>query len=82
MAFDHAIRHGSARALALGKPLRGQMFLHRSRVPLDQAPIDRVTARQWAARQGQLFDPEPQPRACSPFGCRIEESRETSGEAA
>jgi hypothetical protein len=79
VSFDHAIRHGSARALAAGKPLRGQMFLHRSRVPLDLAPIDHVTSREWAARQGNLFDPaETEPRACSPFGCRIEESREAA----
>src|SRR4051812_13156948 len=48
--FDAAMRHGAARANAQGQPLRGQMFLHRSRVPLDQAPIDRVTAREWQAR--------------------------------
>ncbi|GAA3449641.1 hypothetical protein [Dactylosporangium matsuzakiense] len=34
VAFDAAIRHGSARA-ADGHPLRGQFFLHRRRVPLD-----------------------------------------------
>ncbi|MER7276652.1 hypothetical protein ABT369_19630 [Dactylosporangium sp. NPDC000244] len=37
VAFDAAIRHGSARATAAGHPLRGQFFLHRQRVPLDQA---------------------------------------------
>ncbi|MFI7025714.1 hypothetical protein [Micromonospora sp. NPDC049900] len=36
VAFDHAIRDGSARANADGHPLRGQFFLHRQRVPLDQ----------------------------------------------
>ncbi|WP_432832980.1 hypothetical protein [Dactylosporangium sp. CA-092794] len=35
VAFDAAIRHGSARANADGHPLRGQFFLHRQRVPLD-----------------------------------------------
>jgi hypothetical protein len=55
------------------------MFLHRSHLPLDQAPIDRVSAREWARRQGDLFDlAEPEPRACSPFGCRIEEAREVA----
>ncbi len=78
VAFDAAIRNGSARANAMGKPLRGQMYLHRSRVPLDQAPIDHVTWREWVTRQGDLLDEieELEPRACSPFGCRIEESRE------
>lgn len=55
VAFDRDIRRGSARANAQGQPLRGQMFLHRSRVPLDQAPIDRVTAHEWASRQGDVL---------------------------
>ncbi|GGK36504.1 hypothetical protein GCM10010124_31450 [Pilimelia terevasa] len=36
VAFDRAIRNGSARANAAGQPLRGQFFLHRQRVPLDE----------------------------------------------
>jgi hypothetical protein len=40
VAFDAAIRAGKARANATGNPLLGEAFLHRSRVPLDQAPID------------------------------------------
>ncbi|MET7951044.1 hypothetical protein [Micromonospora sp. NPDC005324] len=39
VAFDAAIRHGSARANAAGQPLRGQFFLHRQRVPLDQVTL-------------------------------------------
>jgi hypothetical protein len=39
VAFDTAIRHGSARANADGQPLRGQFFLHRQRVPLDQVRL-------------------------------------------
>lgn len=39
VAFDRAIRHGSARANADGHPLRGQFFLHRQRVPLDQVVL-------------------------------------------
>lgn len=52
--------------------LRGSMFLHRSRVPLDQAPIDRVTRREWADRQGDLFDEleDGDPDGCSPWTCR------------
>lgn len=49
--FDAAIRAGHARANADGKPLLGTAFLHRSRVPLDQAPIEHVTAGEWAQRQ-------------------------------
>jgi hypothetical protein len=64
--FDRQIRFGSARANAAGQPLRGQMFLHRSRVPLDQAPIDHVTAREWADRQETL----PDVSGCSPHFCR------------
>ena len=39
VAFDAAIRHGSARANADGHPLRGQFFLLRQRVPLDQVVL-------------------------------------------
>ncbi|MGS2619455.1 hypothetical protein ACVCAH_33835 [Micromonospora sp. LZ34] len=39
VAFDAAIRHGSARATADGHRLRGQFFLHRQRVPLDQVVL-------------------------------------------
>lgn len=75
VAFDAAIRDGYARALAAGWPLRGQMFLHRSLLPLDQAPIDHVTRAEWVTRQGSLLDliPDPEdgePRGCSPFACR------------
>ncbi|MGZ4519131.1 MAG: hypothetical protein ACXVXP_09490 [Mycobacteriaceae bacterium] len=77
--FDAAMRHRSARANAQGQPLRGEMFLHRSRLPLDQAPIDRINAREWAERQGDILelalqmadereDAEEAP-GCSPWGC-------------
>jgi 3'-phosphoadenosine 5'-phosphosulfate sulfotransferase (PAPS reductase)/FAD synthetase len=56
VAFDAAMRHGSARANTAGQPLREQMYLHRSRLPLDQAPIDRVTSVEWAERQGDLVE--------------------------
>ncbi|MEY9958779.1 hypothetical protein ABH932_004542, partial [Streptacidiphilus sp. MAP5-52] len=72
VAFDAAIRAGNARANAGGNPLLGQAFLHRSRVPLDQAPIDRVSSREWAGRQVdalQLLD-EEEPGGCSPWACR------------
>jgi len=39
VAFDTSIRHGSARANADGHPLRGQFFLHRQRIPLDQVRL-------------------------------------------
>jgi hypothetical protein len=72
VAFDEAIRKGGARGL----PLNGEAFLHRSRVPLALAPIDRVTSREWQDRQtdifGQLADlaEEGDPDGCSPYGCR------------
>lgn len=72
--FDRLIRKGGAR----GEPLRGEAFLHRSRVPLDLAPIDRVTANEWHDRQTDIFDELAEfgdPDGCSPYGCR-------SGEAA
>jgi hypothetical protein len=79
VAFDAAIRHGHAAAVAAGHLLRGYMFLHRSRRPLDFAPIDHITAAEWATRQGNLLDlltapdgGEDEPRGCSPFGCRAD----------
>lgn len=71
--FDRQIRKGGARGL----PLNGEAFLHRSRVPLDLAPINRVTRREWADRQMDIFDviEDGDPDGCSPYGCR-------SGEAA
>lgn len=67
VAFDKAIRKGGVRAI----PLNGEAFLHASRMPLDQAPIDRVTAFEWAGRQRDLFDllEVGRPTGCGPFGC-------------
>jgi hypothetical protein len=48
--FDAAIRSGNARAIPEGTPLLGQAYLHRSRPPLDQAPIDWITAHEWSGR--------------------------------
>lgn len=66
--FDEAIRNGGARGL----PLNGTAYLHRSRVPLPLAPIDRVTRAEWRDRQGSLLDvlEDGDPDGCSPFGCR------------
>ncbi|MGF4045746.1 hypothetical protein ACX800_09905 [Paenarthrobacter nitroguajacolicus] len=83
VAFDAAIRAGSARANAQGQPLLGQAFLHRSRVPLDQAPIDKVSFHEWAGRQSDALsilavaDYEERLSSeesagltgCSPFSC-------------
>ena len=49
---DRTIRRGGRH----GEPLRGEAFLHRSRVPLDEAPIDRLTKQEWLkANQYDLF---------------------------
>ena len=68
VAFDVAIRKGGARGL----PLDGEAFLHASRIPLATAPIDRVTAKEWAGAQGDVFDAleDGEPDGCSPYGCR------------
>jgi hypothetical protein len=44
VAFDAAIRHGSARANADGHRLRGQFFLHAQRVPLGEVVLRRRAA--------------------------------------
>jgi hypothetical protein len=69
VAFDEAIRKGGSR----GMPLNGEAFLHRSRVPLSIAPINKVTANEWHNRQDNLLDAlaeEGDPDGCSPYGCR------------
>jgi len=68
VAFDKAIRKGGSRGL----PLNGTAFLHRSRVPLDRAPIDRVSAREYGDLQLDIFDvlEDGDPDGCSPYGCR------------
>lgn len=71
VAFDHAIRHGAARANAAGHPLRGQFFLHPARVPLDQAPLRPAAAGQ--ERQGH---------GCGPFTCVSDTAAATGGEVA
>jgi hypothetical protein len=67
--FDRLTRRGG---LGRAVPLRGEAFLHRSRVPLDQAPIDRVTRKEWADRQLDIYDvtEDGDPDGCSPYGCR------------
>ncbi|MET9294386.1 hypothetical protein [Streptomyces sp. NPDC003077] len=92
MAFDAAIRKGNARVNATGNRLLGEAFLHRSRVPLEQAPIDHVTAAEGAALQQEPTDAEADPEeleygvpdGCSPWACRghIESGRDDFGLAA
>ncbi|WP_203872194.1 hypothetical protein [Planomonospora parontospora] len=67
--FDEKIRNGHP---AAGTPLRGQAFVHRSRVPLAEANIDQVTPREWRDRQSaiSIADYEEDPPGCSPYGCR------------
>ncbi|GAB3000662.1 adenine nucleotide alpha hydrolase family protein [Amycolatopsis echigonensis] len=60
--FDKAIRNGSPRANAEGKPLRGQFFIHRSLLPLDEVDLD--------ATRGRPGIEEDDPDGCSPFSCR------------
>jgi len=70
--FDRLIRKGGARGL----PLNGEAFLHGSRVPLDIAPINRVTPRERREMQASIFDEltdiqeNGYPDGCSPYGCR------------
>lgn len=74
--FDRAIRHGFGRARAKGHQLRGQAFLHPSRVPLDRAPIDHITRAEWKSRQTDIFDQIADAqveRGCSPWACRGED---------
>jgi 3'-phosphoadenosine 5'-phosphosulfate sulfotransferase (PAPS reductase)/FAD synthetase len=83
IAFDRAIRNGSPRAIAEGKPLRGQFFIHRSLKPLDQVDLD-PPARGHLRLVGGTVSEEDDPDGCSPWSCRSGESVDTSsvGQAA
>ncbi|MFB6533756.1 hypothetical protein ACFCY8_04645 [Streptomyces noursei] len=77
--FDAAIRKGNARANATGNRLLGEAFLHRSRIPLSEAPIDHVTAAEWVALQQEVGAEEHAEQleegvadGCSPWACRGE----------
>ncbi|WP_407916062.1 hypothetical protein [Kitasatospora sp. NE20-6] len=75
--FDAQIRAGNARANADGRPLLGQAYLHRSRVPLDRAPIDRLTRREQLSLQEQQAVEEAEfgpTDGCSPYSCRSGEA--------
>lgn len=73
VAFDRALRQTRLRGI------RESPFLHRSLLPLDEAPIDRVTASEWRDRQASIFDADvvslelledgPE-HGCSPVTCR------------
>ncbi|MCP1414374.1 hypothetical protein [Paenarthrobacter sp. A20] len=94
--FDQSIRAGAARANAQGQPLLGQAFLHRSRLPLDAAPIDKVSFHEWAGRQSDVLsllavsefeerlsqDDNSSLTGCSPFSCISGEEVEHDEDAA
>lgn len=69
--FDKAIRNGSPRAIAEGKPLHGQFFVHRSLRPLDQVDLDPPTRRSLTLIDSSNHRAEDDdPDGCSPWSCR------------
>ncbi len=69
--WQQAIRDDAA--LRNLESIRGEGYIHRSMLPLDQAPIDRVTPGEWNNRQLDLLDviaEDGDPDGCSPYGCR------------
>lgn len=79
---DRAIRRGGSGS-AEDAALNGEAYLHRSFLPLEVAPIDRVTRHEWRDRQLDIFDAaldaeldaeleaaeEGRYTSCSPYGC-------------
>lgn len=70
--LDERIRKGGAR----GANLRGEAFLHRSRIPLAIAPVNRTTRGERLGWQTDIFDhladQEEVQHSCSPHGCASE----------
>jgi hypothetical protein len=67
--FDRDIRSGGSRPLGPG----AEAFLHRSLLPLNMAPIDRITRAELRESQLDLFE-DGDPDGCSPHGCRSGEA--------
>ncbi|WP_091456503.1 hypothetical protein [Actinokineospora iranica] len=85
VAFDKAIRHGHPHATAQGQPLRGQYFLHRSCVPLDQADLDTPTKTTRHLRlitSPTVTNEDGGSDGCSPWSCRSGEPATASEERA
>ncbi|WP_369272566.1 hypothetical protein AB5J55_23545 [Streptomyces sp. R11] len=87
VTFDHAIRDGLAHGLADERTVLRDAYLHRSCLPLDQAPIDKVSAQEWGQRQGSLLDlladqDDDRPTGCSPWTCRSEDPDAIAGAVA
>ncbi|MFD6343445.1 hypothetical protein ACFWF9_01800 [Streptomyces roseolus] len=79
--FDAAIRKGNARANATGNTLLGEAFLHRSRVPLGEAPIDHVTRAERAALDAAEAEAAELGvvNGCSPWSCRGDAEQDDFG---
>jgi hypothetical protein len=84
VAFDHTLRSMDLRGI------KQRPYLHRSLLPLDQAPIEKVTRNEWRERQPTLFDAiadhddaeDGAPDGCSPWSCRSGPATGHEGEAA
>lgn len=75
--FDRAIRNGSPRAIAEGKPLRGQFFVHRSLKPLDQVDLGQPVRGHLRMVGGSAVE-DDDPDGCSPWSCRSGEPVDSS----
>jgi hypothetical protein len=75
--FDRAIRNGSPRAIAEGKPLRGQFFIHRSLKPLDQVDLGQPIRGHLRMVGGSAVE-DDDPDGCSPWSCRSGEPVDSS----
>jgi hypothetical protein len=75
--FDRAIRHGYPHATEHGQQLRGQYFLHRSCVPLDQADLNPP-----AKRRRHLHSVTTDPTTASPAdAARLSGAGDLAGQA-
>ncbi|MBF6397885.1 hypothetical protein IU438_19015 [Nocardia cyriacigeorgica] len=82
VAFDKAIRRGHPHATKKDQPLRGQYFLHRSCVPLDQADLEPPPRGRHLRVLSMMRNEDDDPDGCTPWGCRSGEAIDSSGTAA
>lgn len=74
--FEQVLQENSKRNLST-RVIDGDLYLHRSLLPLSTAPIDKVTRKELQEAQTDIFDvlreDDEELFSCSPFSCKADE---------